>query len=285
MSSNVLRAFSNIAAFRNNDLSSYSSTYEIRINAVGEQLEYFIKDAFANSFAVVGQDRKHNAHQNVFSYLGTQNNPPDMMVNGGDAFEVKKIQGMYNSLALNNSPPKDRLYRSDPRITRHCRDVESGWSEKDLFYIVGCVQKKRIKHLFFVHGKCYAAEKSVYESVEAPLKREITSMITTRGLEGGKTIELGKVKRVDPLHITDLRVRGMWSIANPLKVYSYAYEFDPHKQFSMVALMEKTRYLQYPYDDRNAIENSPLVKIRDALIRDPNNPARNVEAKMLTAWW
>ena len=50
MAHNVLTAISNIVAFSNTDLKSYASTYLIRINAVGEQLEFYIKDALATSF-------------------------------------------------------------------------------------------------------------------------------------------------------------------------------------------------------------------------------------------
>ena len=52
MANNILRAILNIAAFGNNDLRSYASTYLNRINAVGEQLEFYIKDAVATSFTV-----------------------------------------------------------------------------------------------------------------------------------------------------------------------------------------------------------------------------------------
>ena len=50
MNNNILRTISNIVAFGNNDLKSYASTYLNRINAVGEQLEFYIKDAIATSF-------------------------------------------------------------------------------------------------------------------------------------------------------------------------------------------------------------------------------------------
>ena len=49
MANNILRAILNIATFGNNDLKSYASTYLNRINAVGEQLEFYIKDSIANS--------------------------------------------------------------------------------------------------------------------------------------------------------------------------------------------------------------------------------------------
>ena len=54
----------------------------------------------------------------IFSYFGNQNNGPDVIITNGDAFEIKKIQNLKASLALNNSSPKDRLYRDDQRITQ-----------------------------------------------------------------------------------------------------------------------------------------------------------------------
>ena len=50
MSPNVLTAIKSIAEFKNNDLKDYSATYHIRINQVGEQLEYYVKDAICGSF-------------------------------------------------------------------------------------------------------------------------------------------------------------------------------------------------------------------------------------------
>lgn len=38
--------------------------------------------------------------------------------------------------------------------------------------------------------------------------------------------ELGHINKVDPLGVTYMRVRGMWGIDNPWKVFSYIYERD-----------------------------------------------------------
>src|SRR4030042_2446321 len=137
MSANILTAISSIASFKNNNLKSYSSTYLIRINAVGEQLEFFVKDAIANSFTLPS-DKKDKAYSDVFSYLGNQNNGPDIIINEGDAFEIKKIENTSAALALNSSPPKDVLLSSDIRITDACRKCEKDlWKQKDLFYVIG----------------------------------------------------------------------------------------------------------------------------------------------------
>jgi hypothetical protein len=46
----LLTAIRNISEFKTNDLRNYFTTYAIRINAVGEQLEYYVKDAISGSF-------------------------------------------------------------------------------------------------------------------------------------------------------------------------------------------------------------------------------------------
>ncbi len=208
MAHNVLTAISNIVAFANTDLKSYASTYLIRINAVGEQLEFYIKDALATSFKLP-QAKKQAAYSQVFSYLGNQNNPPDMIIKDSDAFEIKKIESFTAALALNSSPPKDRLRADDIRITEACRKCEQlAWKEKDLFYVVGNAKGGVVRSLFFIHGTCYAAEHKVYDKVHEPIKTKINSVLDSLGLEKGETVELGKVRKVDPLGITELRIRG-----------------------------------------------------------------------------
>ncbi|NCS71306.1 MAG: NgoPII family restriction endonuclease, partial [Candidatus Aenigmarchaeota archaeon] len=49
MAKNILSPINNIVSFGSFDLKNYASTYLIRINAVGEQLEFFVKDAIADS--------------------------------------------------------------------------------------------------------------------------------------------------------------------------------------------------------------------------------------------
>jgi hypothetical protein len=262
MCPNILTTIKSIAEFKNNDLRNYFSTYPIRINAVGQQLEFYVKDAICGSFESAKSETL--AHKRgIFSYLGNQNNPPDLIISNGDAYEIKKIQTLKASLALNNSPPKDRLHRNDPRITQHCRDAEGGnWTSKEIFYVVGCTQDGKLKHLFFVHGRCYAAEKEIYEKKASRLKSNIDAFFKSEGLETTKTIELGRINRIDPLGITNFRIRGMWEIENPLKVFSYLYKFDERKSFSLVAVMTKEKYDSFPKEDRVALESNSQIKSR-----------------------
>lgn len=278
---NVLSAIANIYEYGDNDLSSYSESSKIRINAVGEQLEYYMKDSLANSFEKA-KDEKDVEYQEVFSWLGNQNNPPDFILDEGDAFEIKKIESPKSALALNSSPPKDVLYSSDPRVTNGCKICENrSWNEKDLFYVIGHVYKKKIKYLFFVHGLCYAAKKDVYNRLHSGIKESINETLESQELEIGNTVELGRVKRVDPLGITDLRIRGMWHIQNPINVYSYVYSWDEAKQFSLVALMKKEKFLSFPDKDRERISNIEHIEIEEVKLKDPNNPAKFFDSTLI----
>lgn len=260
---NILTAILNITKFSNNDLKDYSTRYLNRINAVGEQLEFYMKDAITNSFTK-DQNQKERTYSTVFSYLGNQNNPPDIIIKDGDAFEIKKIEGENSTIALNSSPPKNKLYSSDPRITAECRKCEKViWKEKNLFYVVGCVKDKNIKYLFLVDGACYAADKEVYDKIHSPLKREIGKILSSSGLESGDTIELGKVKRADPLGITELRIRGMWGMQNPIKVFSSFINYDENKKFSLFSIMLRDKYNSFPKSDIKAIESNKNISVKD----------------------
>ena len=55
MCPNLLTAIKSIAEFKNNDLKDYFASYQIRVNQVGEQLEFYIRDAICGSFKWIKQ--------------------------------------------------------------------------------------------------------------------------------------------------------------------------------------------------------------------------------------
>ena len=91
-----------------------------RANNMGDALEHFIKDSFANSYGLDEADAMR-AHSETFAYLGNQNNPPDAILRGGDAIEVKKIESPTSALALNSSYPKAKIYRESTMLTTACK--------------------------------------------------------------------------------------------------------------------------------------------------------------------
>jgi hypothetical protein len=251
-----------------------------RANKMGDALEHYVKDVFCHSI----NEKNDVIHGEFFSYLGNQNNPPDAIIRNGDAIEVKKIEGLSSVIALNSSYPKDKLYRDDSRITEACRNCESSdWIEKDIIYAIGVSPKNtdKLKALWLIYGDCYAAEREVYQRIADKISQGIQEIPDVEFIE---TNELAKVKKVDPLGITDLRVRGMRHIENPIKVFNYVATIEAQHDFTVHAIVLSEKYERFPDEDKERLENlqSNLFSITDIKIKSPNNPANLLEAKLLT---
>ncbi len=277
--SNIINAIMRLVINPKFELRSYSESHN-RANNMGEALEEYIKDIFAGTVNEKDESIRNQKLSNVFSYLGNQNNPPDSMLRGGDAIEVKKIESNDSSLALNSSYPKAKLYCDSPMIKKACRECED-WKVKDMIYAVGVVDSNYLKSLALVYGDDYCAEKSVYEQIKSVIKNGVESI---NGVEFSETKELGRVNRVDPLGITYLRVRGMWGIENPFSVFRYIYRRDYSKKFNFMALINEEKY--YSFNNYNELEQLcktiQYLHIENVKIKDPNNPAQLKSAKLIT---
>lgn len=98
---NILEAIYNIVNQKSFEIKEFYSGTN-RANSMGDALESYIKDAFVNTFYVKEELERMEVFNQKFSWLGSKNNPPDIIIKGGDAIEVKKIQSAGSSLALNN---------------------------------------------------------------------------------------------------------------------------------------------------------------------------------------
>ncbi len=277
---NILRAIDTIVS---NDIPDVVDFYrsQNKINAVGDALELFIKDIFANTLREANELKKQEAYEQVFSYAGNANNPPDFMLKSGDAIEVKKLQSETAQIALNSSYPSAKLHSSSPMITKTCRDCEK-WDEKDLLYAVGCVNKQKLSSLWLIYGDCYAASHEIYQNMKA---RIIAGINQTAGVEFSPTKELGRVNRVDPLGITSLRMRGMWHIEHPQKVYQYLNlsAKKTNQNFRLLTLMRESKYLSCPVADREKLESidNSNFQIQKVKIKSPDNPVKTIAAILI----
>lgn len=275
--SNLLKAILHIAQHPASALKN-SPSGSNRINNIGQALELYIQDAFA------GTIHERNAHiraqkiSNTFAYLGNQNNPPDMILKNGDAIEVKKLQSKTAAIALNSSYPKHKLDIDDPRITEACKTCEN-WSAKDIIYAIGLASEQSLNHLWLVYGDCYAASKQIYSRIGDKIKNGVLEI---SDIEFANTKELGRINRVDPLGITNLRIRGMWHIENPSKVFSGIYSLKKTEKFTLACIMRREKYHTFNKNDRQKLENSSEIFIQDIKIKNPDNPAQLLDAKLIT---
>jgi len=278
--SNILKAFIHI--FNNykvniKDITSGNN----RANNMGEGLESYVKNIFANTIDEIDEQKRLEELERIYSYQGNKNNPPDLMLKNSDAIEIKKLESNSTTIALNSSYPKDKLYSDSPMITKACKESEK-WTIKDMLYAIGFIPKgtNNLKSLWLVYGDCFCADKGVYERIKNTISEGITEI---PNVEFTHTKELGKVKKVDPLGITDLRIRGMWHIDNPSKIFSYIHTYDGTKDFQLICLMKEKKYNSLPKEDKDIIEkiDNINVNIENVKIKDPNNPVKLINAKLL----
>ena len=273
---NIINAIINLV---NNPITNVVSHYKSsnRANQAGDALEEYVKDLFSGGFDLTENERIKK-HSEVFSYLGNNSNPPDVMLKQGDAIEVKKIENNNSALALNSSYPKAKLFSNSPMISKACREAEN-WQEKDIIYVVGVVNKNSIQHLAMVYGEDYCADEECYLRIKSTIKQGIENI---HGVEFSETKELGRVNKVDPLGITYMRVRGMWGIENPWSVFQYLYKRNLDHSFNFMALINENKWNKFKNRDELLAINDEHLKITDVDIKNPNNPAKLKRAKLIT---
>ncbi|MBN1617951.1 NgoPII family restriction endonuclease [Candidatus Dojkabacteria bacterium] len=287
MCPNILTAIKNISNFRNNNMSEYFKDYAgSQIKTVRQQMENYVKDAISGSFNSVKNKKPTERYNGVFSYIGNKNQPPDMIIQNGDAIVIKTIKTYKGSFTINNSPPKDRLMWNDPWIIKNCRRIDGGqWNNKDLFYVIAWIEKRRMKYLNFIQGSCIFPEQKFYNKKIHDLKNNIYNYLESEGLEANRTIALGKVTNIDPLGITNLRIKTVWRIKNPLKIFSDTFRYDNKREFTLIALMLKNKFDTFPKKDIDAIVKDKQIEIEDVKIKNPNNPKSKIDAKLVIASW
>ena len=277
MSTNPLRFILNFQEFQNTHLNSAGKVSNNRMNSMGEHFELYIKNLFCGYTENPEKEIIKN-YPDFFSWNGAKNSPPDLIIKSGDAIEIKKIEGIKPDIALNSSNPKNKLYSNSTLITEECKNCEQeSWIEKDILYIIGSVNKdtEELYKLWMVYGDCYCANNSTYENIKKIIKSGVE---TLPDLTFSESNELGRLNKIDPLGITNLRIRGMWTIQHPANVFKYLEKTD---SFDVNFLVLEEKYKTFSQLDINKIEINKEVLVSSVEIKDPNNPAKLLKAKLI----
>lgn len=287
MNTNILVALKNALSLSTNELISiYDNISNNRANSMGDALEFYIKDLFCNSMNINDFAKKDLEYSKYLSYLGNSNNPPDFIINCGPAVEVKKIENIsFGDIALNSSYPKDYLYSSSTLINRACKECELNWTKKDMIYTIGNISNQKLRVLWLLYGDCYSAEQETYQKMKTTIQSGVTQI---QGVEFTQTKELGKVNKIDPLGITNLRIRGMWSIKHPMKVFDYLVEdYNQETNLQIYCLILKSKYDLLPEEDKTNLEyyinEKQTLEKEYVQIKNPNNPAKYIDAVLFKA--
>jgi len=106
--SNIIKAFINIVENYQVNIQSFTDGNN-RANNMGEGLESYIKDVFAGTINENDEQKKLEKLEEIYSFQGNKNNPPDLMLKSSDAIEIKKLESKNSAIALNSSYPKAKL--------------------------------------------------------------------------------------------------------------------------------------------------------------------------------
>ena len=132
-----------------------------------------------------------------------------------------------------------------------------------------------------VYGLDYCASEECYNEIKARIKRGV---VMTPGVEFTDTRELGRVNKIDPLGITYLRVRGMWGIENPWSVFDYVYQRDVNKQFTFMCIINNKKWGSFNNTNNlfDLTHQEKRLQIKEVRIKNPDNPAQLVDAKLIS---
>lgn len=283
-STNVLIALKNILD-RNSCILTPIFRSNGTANAAGDSLEFFIKDMFCTGASQYQYaEEKMKKYNEFLSWTGNSTNFPDFIIKGGVGVEPKKINNLtYSTLALNSSYPKDYIYPDSQNLPKEIH--EDAWVKKEIIYAVGNLNNKtnKLLSLWFVYGNTMVADRSVYlkliEEIRIAISKTNATLINSK--------ELARAKGIDPLKLSNLRVRGMYELEHPHKVFgSYITKNDIPTEASKVFLV----ILKADYDqlaekpDLSAYIATNRLTISEIIIPNPNNVNEQLEALLFEGY-
>jgi len=65
-------------------------------------------------------------------------------------------------------------------------------------------------------------------------------------------------------------------------VFQQTYIINQKKEFSLAAIMRKSKYDAMPESDKQAVEEHANIEVKPIKIQNPNNPVKRLEAVLIT---
>jgi hypothetical protein len=287
--SDVLLGLAHLIRHSNFQLPSIHGIGGANSTPSGKPFEVYCKD-WLSLLPPNSVIQRQTFYNNAFSFQGADNNPPDVMYKGGnlgDAFEFKKTESPNSAIPLNSSFPKNMLYKTSPGLLVSCINCES-WTQRSFYYIVGRIKPgdQRISYLWVVDGKFMATDHVIYENVFNNLKTAVSGVVQNNNLVNVTSKELGRIKQIDPLDRSTLRVRSMWELETPQKSFANlpGVLLDDTKSV-LHALILESKWNQYPAHSRSAITSlvgTPGFSLQNITnAPDPSNKNNFLTGKLI----
>jgi hypothetical protein len=100
-----------------------------------------------------------------------------------------------------------------------------------------------------------------------------------------KSKEIGRFSSADSLQRTALRVRPMFELNHPSRIFKDIFQSQGTHQFILNVLIPTSSYLQFSEAERLKLSNQKDLLIRDLEIQDPTSSARLMNATLISGSW
>ena len=286
MALDVLNAILNIADYRMFDLNAYASaSRHIRLKNTGEQIDHYVKDAFTGSYRKIRTDKK-KAYPGFFSYEAGKGRLPSFVLENGPAVIIRKIESPTGKISLGHFFPMRTLKQESPFLDEKCRKAEGGsWMEKDLYYAVVFHEKKDLRYMYVVQGKCFLSDVDDYAFVYTTLWERLNELAKTAKLKKAKSKDFLYIKALDQMGNAQLKLKARFTLKNPEKIFAKQYKPNLKVGFTLVSVIEKETFMKLPSEERKKIEAHKNLTVVPLELKNPEDKSRLIPAVMIIGRW
>jgi hypothetical protein len=176
-------------------------------------------------------------------------------------------------------------------ITSPVLELRSYYASRNRANNMGEALENYIKDVFA--GTLTETDAKTYENLTNNVRQHIREMPF---VETAETNELGRINNVDPLGVTDLRIRGMWLVKSPWVVFDdllakHTGDSFGNADFQFTAIINEDKFDEFEFDmeviKEDMWRNANNFKIQDVVIKSPKKPdkqKKNRNAKLITYW-
>ena len=134
---------------------------------------------------------------------------------------------------------------------------------------MGKANEEYVEALWLIDGSCIADYAETYDILFDKLALTVTDL----GGEPGN--EIGRLNNVDPLRATSLRIRAMWLLDHPAKLFSTIFLAPEPGVFVFNALVSAKKWTSFTDSDIDALKKLEAEGMEIKRVEIPSSSKKN----------